>query len=101
MRALGSAASPDATVELVIALGDPDANVRWLVSSTLERIGGPQVVVRLLALLKCRAPVDARVEAIVILGRLGNVHARPALVQLAENVRLDQAVSESAREVSE
>lgn len=101
MRALGRHASPDAIVELAIALGNPDANVHWLVSSTLEQIGGSQVIATLLALLKRRASVDARVEAIAILGRLGDVRARPALVQLAENVRVDQAVSEAAREVSE
>ncbi len=98
VRALGRDASPDAIVELAIALGDPDTNVRWLVSSTLERIGGPQVVATLLALLKRRAPAEARVEAIAILGRLGDVRARTVLAQLAEDTQADTAVREAARE---
>ena len=96
---MGRDASPEAIVELAIALADPDANVRWLVSSTLERIGGPQVMATLLALLKRRAPVEARVEAIAILGRLGDVRARPALAQLAEDEGVDEKVREAAREV--
>jgi len=98
VRALGRDASPDAIVELAVALGDPDANVCWLVSSTLERIGGPQVVATLLALLKRRAPVDARVEAIAILVRLGDVRVRPALAQLAEDEEVDERVREAASE---
>lgn len=101
VRALGRDASPDAIVELAIALGDPDANVRWLVSSTLERIGGPQVVATLLALLKRCAPVVAHVEAIAILGRLGDVRARAVLAQLAEDERVDEAVRKAAREAAE
>ncbi|HOU14101.1 MAG TPA: hypothetical protein PKZ84_13395 [Anaerolineae bacterium] len=98
VRALGHDASPEAIVELAIALGDPDANVRWLVSSTLERIGGSQVVATLLALLKRRAPVAAHVEAMAILGRLGDVRARAVLAELAEDEAVDAAVRGAARE---
>ena len=44
--ALRKERSPEAVGSLIAALGDPDANIRWLAALTLESIGGEAVIVR-------------------------------------------------------
>ncbi|MCQ3978795.1 MAG: hypothetical protein DPW09_35680 [Anaerolineae bacterium] len=83
--ALGESGSPEAVPELVEALRHNDGNVRRLAASALGKIGDPQAVEPLLALLAAETKPQVRQYAIKALGRLRDLRATTILEQIAGN----------------
>ncbi|MCK6627572.1 MAG: RecQ family ATP-dependent DNA helicase [Anaerolineae bacterium] len=83
--ALGESGSPEAVPELVEALRHSDGNVRRLAASALGKIGDPQAVEPLLALLAAETKPQVRQYAIKALGRLRDPQASTILEQIAAN----------------
>jgi len=83
--ALGESGSPEAVPELVEALRHSDGNVRRLAASALGKIGDPQAVEPLLALLAAETKPQVRQYAIKALGRLRDLRATTMLEQIASN----------------
>jgi hypothetical protein len=70
VMALRKQSTPEAIGTLVAALGDPDANIRWLAALTLKGIGGRALEDALRALIADPPSEIAREEAIKLLGQL-------------------------------
>jgi HEAT repeat protein len=70
LRALRNLRTPEAIGELVAALGDENAGVRYFASSTLQWIGGEVVVVMLRGYTKRPPSADAQFEAAKLLAKL-------------------------------
>jgi len=70
VMALRKQSTPEAIGTLVAAIGDPDANIRWLAALTLKGIGGPALEDALRAVITDSPSEIAREEAIKLLGQL-------------------------------
>jgi ATP-dependent DNA helicase RecQ len=81
--ALGEQGGPAAVPELIAALKDENGNVRCLAASALGKIGDPQAVEPLIALLQADPKPQVRQYAINALGKIGDHRARPILEQVA------------------
>ena len=74
VMALRKQSTPEAIGTLVAALGDPDANIRWLAALTLKGIGGRALEDALRAVIADPLSEIARDEAEKLLGQLEEAH---------------------------
>lgn len=86
---LGEVGSPSAVPELIVALKDPNGNVRRLAASALRKIGDARAVTPLLVLLAQEQKPQVRQYAVKALGKIGDPRAQPMLQKIAasENER--------------
>jgi hypothetical protein len=96
---LSRSTSVEAVGEMVAALTDRDETVRWLASASLAQLGGPTVILALRSFLVSDLAVepDPRLEAVKVLGRVGDGEVRPVLEEIAADGGEDAAVREAAR----
>lgn len=73
VMALGSPKNQAELAELIAALGDENANIRWLAGSSLTKLGGLVVVNLLAAYLQTNPGEVARQESLRVLGLIGEM----------------------------
>jgi HEAT repeat protein len=78
VMALRKQTTPEAIGALIAALGDPDANIRWLAALTLQGIGGGTVIATLRAFIEQAPSALAREEAEKVLDRMHDPERRQA-----------------------
>ena len=88
--------TPQGLGTLIAALADPDANIRWLASFALSDVHGEGVAAALGELLEGDAPVEGRLEAVRLLGKMGGEATRAALRRAAESGEQNPEVRELA-----
>ena len=94
--ALREERTPQAIGALIAALADPDANIRWLASSTLASIGGEAVVEALAAFVEQEQSTEGRLEAVSLLGRIGSAAACAVLANLANQSKCEDRIRDAA-----
>ena len=85
MVAYGESGDVNRVLEIIAGLSDPDGNVRRLAASALGKLGSPDGVEPLLTLLAHETGPQVRQYAIIALGRIGDIRARPLLTRIAED----------------
>jgi HEAT repeats len=90
--------TPQGLGTLIAALADPDANIRWLASFALSDVHGEGVAAALAEFLGSDAPVEGRLEAVKLLGKMGGDTARAALERIAGDARDDVGLRDAAQE---
>jgi hypothetical protein len=78
VMALRKQTTPEAIGALIAALGDPDANIRWLAALTLQGIGSGTVIATLRAFIEQAPSALAREEAEKVLDRMHDPERRQA-----------------------
>jgi ATP-dependent DNA helicase RecQ len=97
IHSLGVVGSVDDLPEIIMALKDPNGNVRRLAASALGKMKSCEAVEPLIALLEVETKLQVRQYSIKALGKIGDERARNKLEQIVKDLSEKEYNRKSAR----
>lgn len=97
IHSLGVVGSVDDLPEIIMALKDPNGNVRGLAASALGKMKSCEAVEPLIALLEVETKLQVRQYSIKALGKIGDERARNKLEQIVKDLSEKEYNRKSAR----